>query len=592
MPDPNQPTYGEGNGPKGDPRMRKHGAKANGNKPRFIVDLAPIQQRAAALKTEGLSKWYPMWKDVSKYIIPTRGFFEGMMPNWGTRIDHKLVMSSEPMKAVGALASGMQSGLTNPSTPWFRLEVDDDEAMMDEAGKEWLELATGKVRAAFRDSNVYGALYSMYEETPSFGTHAFIVLKDFKTAVRARTFTCGEYFIGCGADGRVNAFHRFYWITAGQLVEEFGYENCSGMVQAEYDNNTLDTWHQVYHLIEPNDARIPGLKDARNMAFRSVYWESSVQGNNRALLISGFEENPVIAARWDVTTTADAYGKGPGWTVMGDVKMLYKMVKKFLEALDKVVDPPVVADSSTIVNTLPGGLSRTSGNNPNGGLKPAYEIKPDLPAIQNAIKWVEDKVKTSFFVNFFLMVSQTSKDMTAEEVIQRKSEQVLMLGPIIHRLSSEGFAPLIERTFNILVRARAIPPPPPSIAGRPIKIKYISMLAQAQEMAETSIIEQFGKFVGSIAPTKPEVLDNVDFDEMVRNYAAKIGVPAKILTNPQMMAQLRAARDKQQQTAATAQNAAAAAQTGKVLADTPVGGGSALAQILAGGAPPPGGGAA
>jgi hypothetical protein len=142
------------------------------------------------------------------------------------------------------------------------------------------------------------------------------------------------------------------------------------------------------------------------------------------------------------------------------------------------------------------------------------------------------------------------------------------------------------------LRAKALPPPPPAIAGRNIRVKYVSPLAQAQEMAETAVIEQFAKFIGGLAAVNPQVLDIANFDEMVREYGKRTGIPAKILNSPKILAALRQARAKQEQTAAGAQNAAAAAQTAKVLSDTKVGGGSALEALTgagAGGQPPAGG---
>jgi hypothetical protein len=582
MPDGAAPTYG-GARP----------AAANPEKPAYMMDLRPYMSRFASLRTEGLSKWYPIWRDLSRFILPIRGFFEGMMPNWGTRIDHKIILSAAPMNSVRTLASGLQSGLTSPAKQWFRLEVDDDEAMKDDDTLSWLDEAAKKLRAAFQASGIYGAFYQMYEEVANFGTAAFILLEDFETVVRPRSFTIGEYFLGCGADGRVNAFARQFWMTAGQLVEEFGEANCSAMVVNENKKDeSKETWHMVYHVIIPNKKRAPGLRDNRNMPFESVYWEANAQDNKKALRCTGFDEFPVIASRWDITTTADAYGKGPGWHALGDVKLLYKMMKRYLEALDKSVDPPMQADSATVVNTLPGGLTRTSSQHPDGGVKPAYQIKPDLPGILNGIDRLEKKIADTFYANLFMMIADAGKDMTAEEVFERRGEKLVMLGPVLHRLESEGINKAIERTFNVLLRAKALPPPPPAIAGRNIRVKYVSPLAQAQEMAETAVIEQFAKFIGGLAAVNPQVLDIANFDEMVREYGKRTGIPAKILNSPKILAALRQARAKQEQTAAGAQNAAAAAQTAKVLSDTKVGGGSALEALTgagAGGQPPAGG---
>ena len=80
--------------------------------------------------------------------------------------------------------------------------------------------------------------------------------------------------------------------------------------------------------------------------------------------------------------------------------------------------------------------------------------------------------------------------MTAREVSERNAEKMLMLGPVLDRLRSELFQPLIERVYGIMDRAGKIAFPPPELAGQPIKVEFISILAQAQKQAGLSAIDQ------------------------------------------------------------------------------------------------------
>jgi len=329
------------------------------------------------------------------------------------------------------------------------------------------------------------------------------------------------------------------------------------------------------------------------MLYRSAYWEANVQGGTKiALALRGFEERPFVAPRWELLTTASAYGSGRGWHALGDVKQLYKMIKLYLMALAKVVDPPMVADAGAEVNTIPGGLSRSSAN-VQAGVKPAYQIQPDLPAMVQAIGALKNDIATTLYATFFLMLAQQEGAMTATEVAERHNEKMLMLGPVINRLQAEAHDPLIERTFAILMRGKALPPIPARLAGKKIRIKYVSMLAQAQEMASAAFIEQFMQFLGNVSAVNPAALDNVNFDELVQIYGQKYSIPAKILNNPDLVAQLHAARAKQQASAAQVQEMQAQAQMAQVLSQTKVGDGNALEALTGGGpgvgAPPPGG---
>ncbi len=126
------------------------------------------------------------------------------------------------------------------------------------------------------------------------------------------------------------------------------------------------------------------------------------------------------------------------------------------------------------------------------------------------------------------MISQLDTVRTATEIIERKQEKMLMLGPFLERSQFELINPMIERVFAMMDRARLLPPAPPEIRGRAFDIECISTLADAQKSTATTGIERLVAFVGNLAAAKPEVLDNLDIDEAVREYADLIGVTQKL----------------------------------------------------------------
>ncbi len=547
-----------------------------------------LVKRSLAVKQEGMS-YEPTLKELSTYIYPTRGFFGQSTPNQGSKIDHKTLIDSHGMMAVDIMASGMLSGLTSPSRPWFKLGLADEELAQLHPVKAWLDKSTEIVSAIYQKSNIYGMLHSIYTEIATFGTACSYIEEDFDTIVRARTYTAGEYYIACNQKGQVNAFYRRYWMTAGQMVKEFKIENCSPKVQAQYKNNTPDTWNMVNFFIEENDDRIPFMADFSNMPYRAAYWEDGLQDDSY-LMLGGYEEFPILAPRWDITTTADTMGKGPGWKALGDVKMLQKLQKNKLIALDKQTNPPLQADASVDgeVNTLPGGITHFSSQLPNAGVKPTYEVNINLQALEETIERTKQAIGKYLFTDMFLMLLEAERqgrEMTATEIIEKQAEKLSMLGPVLERLENELLNPLTERCFNIAQRLGLIPEPPIEIQGEDIKIHYISVLAQAQKMQGMAAIDQW---VGSILETaaatqRPDLLDSVNFDELANEKAAMLGIPAKIQNSPEAIAALRDARNKaaaQQAQQESQLNMAEAAKKGagavKDLATAPVGANTAL----------------
>jgi hypothetical protein len=197
-----------------------------------------------------------------------------------------------------------------------------------------------------------------------------------------------------------------------------------------------------------------------------------------------------------------------------------------------------------------------------------------------------------------MLANDTRSGITAREVEERHQEKMLVLGPVLERLNEELFDPMIDRTFAIMQRhsegvwrgalgGRALlPPPPPDMQNEEIRVEYTSILAQAAKATSTRSLEAFGQFVGAIAQFDQGVLDKVDFDQFVDEYADAQGVPAKLIRGDDEVTQIRAGKAQQarmQQMAAMAPAAKDLASAMKDAATTVPQEGSVAAN-LAGGA--------
>ncbi|MCQ2410841.1 MAG: portal protein [Elusimicrobiaceae bacterium] len=479
-----------------------------------------------ALKNER-SSWLPVWKDLGAYLAPTRGFFDGQQPNQGRRIDHKTLLDSSPCLAVEVLCAGMMSGLTSPARSWFDLSLAPEELMELPGAREWIFDVKKRLEEVFAKSNVYGVLHGFYEEIAVFGTAAFLLEEDREKGIYCRPFTVGEYCLGTDAQGKVNRFGREFFMTAEQLEKTFGRENLPPQITAIAAEQQAHKHYKVFHLIFPNDAHAPFWQDNKHMPFTSVYFLE----DGHVLRRGGYQEFPVIAARWEVKNTSDVYGKGPGWKCLGDVKMLQKMQKTKLVALDKSTNPPVMVSANVQgeVNLLPGGITRYNGT-ADGAVRPAYQVQPDLNSLEAAIESVRATIRSQFFADVFLsLTAQSYAGMTATEVAERHQEKMLVLGPVLERLKNELLDPLIDRAFNLLARQGLLPTPPESIQGVPLKVEYVSMIAQAQKAAGLSSLVQGIHYASSLASVRPDLLNRVDYDCALEEGLKALGVAPALL---------------------------------------------------------------
>lgn len=542
-------------------------------------------KRFYALRNEANNGWMASWRDLSNFIDQKRGLFD-LRPNRGLMINHQLLLDSHGTQSNQTLASGLQSGMTSPNRPWHKWEFEDkDLNRIPEVGV-WLDQLQKVSEGIINKTNVYSTFYSAYEELGEFGTQAFMVMEDFETSMRLKSFTVGEYWLGCNAKGKVDKFARWFWMTVGQMVEEFGFESCSASAQATYNNNQRENWVRIAQLIEPNSTRNPTAYDNQNMAWVSRYWEFENVAE-QFLARRGYKMFPIVATRWKVTTTDQVYGYGPGWYALGNIKQLQKTTLDKLLMQEKLHNPAMQKDASVEGNTnfLPGGVTTLNTLSVrNAGVRPAYEVPDALQSFNEMINHLYEQIDKDFFIDIIRMTQSVDQKVqrTAEEWAIRNQDRIMLMGPVLYRIQEELLDPFMELHFANMQEMGVLPPAPQVIQGQAIKVKYISILAQAQQAVGVEQINRVAGFIGTYAPIVPTILDNFDWDEATRQVNEMEGGSSKLMVPPQQVAATRAERQKQeamaqaQQAALTAESAGKAA---KSLSEAKTGEGSVLDNV-------------
>jgi len=555
----------------------------------FIDDEAKttLNRRISAIRAQW-DMWAPQWEEIRANLAPWRS--DGLTGNDTTTLKdgskrHQKVFDPTPEESLGILAAGFQSGLTSPARPWFRLSTPDPELREFKPAQVWIADVEKLIYSAFARSNVYDSLHHTYLELGAFATAAMFMEEDATRTLRTRAFTAGEFMLATDDKLRVDTFYREVKMTVAQIVQSFGIENVGETISNLYKNGDTEKPWLVSHLVEPNDERMK-VPQARGMKFRSIYWLS--KGNSNDLLrAGGFRGFPYMAPRWGLVG-ASVYGYGPGHRMLPDVKSLHFMRKKYLIAVDKTIEPPLVAPGSLqgkTINTVPGGITYDNSIVGQGGVRPLYEVRPDLVAMSNEIEQVRQQIRRGFFNDVFrqLIDQPTRSNVTREEILSRNQEKMLMLGPVLEAVQVELLNPLIDRTFDILAEQGFLPEPPPDLQGVELKVEYTGVLAQAQKAASIGAIQQFVGFAGNLAGVAPQVLDKIDFDQTMDEYAEATGVPVRMRRSDEETAGVRDARAEQEAQAAAAEQALQAADGAKTLSETDDRGNNLLNTLLGGG---------
>jgi hypothetical protein len=477
------------------------------------------------------------------------------------------------------------AGMTSPARPWFRLATRDKQLMESSAVAAWLAENTETMRVIFNVSNTYRALHSLYEELGAFGTGAAFIMPDFNDVIRHYPLTIGEYAIATNDKGEVDTIAREYQMTVSQVVRQFGLNNTSSAVKGLFNSGRgLDQWVTVTHLVEPRADRDPNLKDSKNMAFASCWFESGQNSDNQFLRESGHKRFPCIVPRW-AALNGDAYGTTcPGMEALGDVKQLQHGQLRKGQALDYMVKPPVQVPTSAKaheIDTLPGGVSYVDGLN--GGMKNAFEVRPDINAQLEDIRDVRERIRQTFYADLFLMLANDERSgITAREVAERHEEKLLMLGPVLERLHNELLKQFIDITFDTMIENGLVTPPPQEMQGQELTVDFVSMLAQAQRAVATQNIDRFVGSLGMIAQFKPDVLDKFDSDQWADAYADMLGVDPKLIVANDKIAIVRQQRAEQMQQQMQQNQQLQAAQTAKTASQADTSGKNALTDVMQG----------
>ena len=519
--------------------------------------------RWGQLKSERAT-WWAHWQEISTYLLPRSGRFFVQDRDKGYR-RHNNIYDNTGTRALRVLGAGMMAGATSPARPWFRLATADPDLNKYPPVKLWLDDVTKRMQVIFQKSNTYRALHQIYEELGSFGTASSIILPDFENVIHHYPLTCGEYCIATDYQGHVNTLYREFEKTVHEIVQEFGYENCSTSVKNMYDRGTLDTWVPIIHAIEPRSDRDHRKNDNKNMPFASYYFEVGGE-ENKYLRESGFKRFPAVVPRW-TTNGGDIYGSSPGMEALGDIKQLQHEQLRKAQGIDYKTKPPLQVPTSMKnrdVETLPGGVSFVDAATAGGGIRTAFEVNLDLSHLLADIQDVRERIRGAFYADLFLMLANaTDTRMTATEVAERHEEKLLMLGPVLERLHNELLDPLIDTTFTYMIEANLLPPPPEELRGMDLSVEFVSMLAQAQRAIGTNSVDRFVMGMGTVAQFKPEVLDKFDPDNWADIYSEMLGVdPNIIVANDQVaiVRQQRAQAMAQQQQAAEIEQASKAAK--------------------------------
>ncbi|HTI86319.1 MAG TPA: portal protein [Alphaproteobacteria bacterium] len=511
-----------------------------------MTDLSPsaLIERADALKCERATL-ERCWQEIAEVLRPSRADFSAP-PTQDRPIKPHGVFDSAPVLAADNLASGLWGMITNSANTWFELRHPVTEINDRQEVRLWLDACTRVLRDAFaaNGQKFYARVLELYQDMVAFGTAVFYVDEVPPAGTRAGGlhFSCrhlGECLIAENELGEVDTVYRRFAFTARQAERKWGDAAGPKVIKA-IERNRPNEKFEFLHAVLPNDDRDPSRADAKGMGWRSVV---VAVDDRRVVSEGGYHEFPFMVPRWS-TSARQVYGDSPASLAIADVRMLNVMSKVTITAAEKTIDPPLLAaDERGLrgVRTAPGAIIY-GGIDSQGRAR--YQPLQTNGQVSLGLEMAEQRrqaIREAFYFSLLLMVA--SPNATATEVLAREQEKLRLMGPHLGRIESEFLDPCIDRVFAVLMRAGALPPPPPAVLAAPgLKVEYVSPLARAQKAAEGEAIVRTFEAMAPLMQAAPTVVDNFDVDAVARALADAYGMPVRAMRDPNVVATLRATR--------------------------------------------------
>ena len=161
-------------------------------------------------------------------------------------------------------------------------------------------------------------------------------------------------------------------------------------------------------------------------------------------------------------------------------------------------------------------------------------------------------------------------NMTAEEIRRRNDDLSRVLGPMTDTLLPDYNGRIATRSFGIMSRRKQF-----VIEGQDysdledrVQFEYENPVEQLQKDTEKAFMQETTSYVVNLASEsqQPELLDNLDLDEITRDFA-DINLKSKYIVAKDKVDAKRAARAEQQQAAAAAQQMVGLSDAGASIAE-------------------------
>ncbi len=501
-----------------------------------------------------------LWEEIAEVLAPERIGFTSKTVNNQTVRRTTSIYDTTPVLAKRGLVNAIGAMLRPKSSApgkWFDIVPEDENLLDNRAVKEWVDFAEQRMWTALYNprSRFIQVTGECDDDLITFGTAAgYVGTNKTEDGLLFRSFHLAGVYIDTDDEGNVDGVFLLEKLTPVQAADRWGKENLGKKTLEAMEGPRPDETKKFDFIwcVKKRgvfDKRVGGSK---NMPYMSIVVDRE---SEHVVNEGGYEEFPFFIPRWD-TRSGEMYGRGPGVLALPDVLTLNQMGKTILRGLHRAVAPPWLLPADSTVNApqlIPDGVTYYDAKAVrNIGLSNPFiqmESRGNIPWGLNAQDALREQIHALFFRNV-LNLPVDAPQMTATEVIQRREEFVREIGAVFGRLETDYTGPIIERTFNIMLRRGALGPVeniPEELQGSNITFRFASPVEKAKRQIEEQTITQGIEKVLAIGQMQPEVMLPYKWDEIGRFIADSNDFPMNLTYAKEELEEVKAQHAQQQQ---------------------------------------------
>lgn len=532
----------------------------------MAADVTKYRQRLTTLKGQR-SPHESVWKDCFDYSLPHLGSgFNGQILGAGELQQQKAkLLNGTAGEGMTTSADGFMGGMTPANALWFGL----DAGRESDEEKAWLSDAAYTVWENLHASNFDAEAYDAVLGLLAAGWFVLYVDEDEGGGYYCENWPLSQCYISSSRmGGKVDTIYREFPMSAGAMVDFYGFDKVSEHVREMVKNGKQDETVQVLWAIEPRRDYLPGAQMSNRLPFASCHIDLQT---NTILRESGYHEFPCVVPRYR-RIPGSAYGLGPMADALPDTKSANEVERWEFAAAETAIAPPMVVVDDGVINarSIKLGPRKIIVCSDVNNIKPLI-TGANVQFGQIMLEKLELKIRRALMADLFDKVLN-DPTMTATQVHAIMGMIRQRMGPRFGRLQAEWLQPLIERCYGLALRRGVLGQPPQSLLDRNYSIKYESPLARAQKLEDVAAMDRFEQALGQESAIQQDVIDNYNWDKGARRRSELLGVPQDLLNTPDEVKTIRENRAKAQAEAAQQQiQLAAQAKSAEAMAGQLVG---------------------